>query len=187
MALWTYGWVQLLRIFLFASSWNTICPNFCRSMWPSFKRISCPKLFTIIFHAALPGSTTTGAYQYYVDIGQGWKLEQNVSWSHFLYLTFSCNEVCIDNGLFHLLKLHPYWGTFWGFDPQDIITKPIIPLDAIKFGDNPPMDQLKHKKIPWDILMKSNPASIGQIKISLVPLYLVELPPQTPNNKHDTP
>ena len=43
------------------------------------------------------------------------------------------------------------------------------------------------KKMPWDTLMKSNPASIGQIKFSLVPLYLVELPPQTPNNKHDTP
>ena len=89
--------------------------------------------------------------------------------------------------VFHLLKVHPYWGTFWGFDPQDIITKPIIPLNAIKFGDNPPMDQLKHKKMPWDTLMKSSPAIIGQIKFSSVPLYLVELLPQMPNNKHDTP
>ena len=84
-----------------------------------------------------------------------------------MLMSFSLNLQDFWLGLFHLLNVHPYWGIFWGFDPQDIITKPIIPLDAIKFGDNPPMDQLKHIKIPWDTLMKSNPASIGQIKFSL--------------------
>ena len=102
-----------------------------------------------------------------------------------LFVQFFCTAIPTSTSSMHNIDLHvQFYSTNDKKDHllrnnnfEDII-KPILPLDAIKFHDNPPMGQFKHKRYPETGTL-SRPVEEIDFLIG-TPIYLVEVPPQMP-------